>query len=69
MKASIHDTPINVLHDAEHWRSRARRTRADATFMKDDAAKAILLEIAWGYVSIAELLESRPTQVGVQEVE
>jgi hypothetical protein len=48
---------LPTIHDAQHWRNRAKEARAQAEQMSDPQAKQQLLEIASGYERLAKLAE------------
>jgi hypothetical protein len=48
-----------LIDDPEHWRQRAKESRALADQLDDPTAKQTLLEIAQSYERLAELAERR----------
>ena len=48
-----------LIDDPEHWRQRAKESRALAGQLDDPTAKQTLLEIAQSYEELAELAEKR----------
>ena len=52
----MNSTPL--IHDAEHWRRRAKEARRIADEL-DNVAKQTMLEIAQSYERLAELAEQR----------
>jgi hypothetical protein len=51
--------PDHILHDAGHWRNRAKKMRSLAEAMHDPVAKSVILGIADDYDEIAKLVEDR----------
>jgi len=48
--------------DPEHWRRRARESRAIADQLEDLEAKRTMLEIAEGYMQLAALADRRASK-------
>jgi hypothetical protein len=53
-----------LIDDPEHWRQRAKESRALADQLADPTAKQTLFEIAQSYERLAELTERRSAANG-----
>jgi hypothetical protein len=48
-----------LINNPQHWRDRAEEARVNAEQMSDPEAKRMMLEIAEGYLRLAERAEQR----------
>jgi len=55
----LDEDALSYLNDPEHWRDRARQTRATAETVTDSAAKRAMLTIADEYDELAKRAEDR----------
>jgi len=55
--------PVGLIHDPEHWRSRARDMRRLADGITDLVTKSTMLRIADDYDRVAQRAEGR--EVGI----
>jgi hypothetical protein len=50
---------IPLMNNPQHWRDRAEEARVNAEQMRDPESKRMMLEIADGYMRLAERAEQR----------
>lgn len=48
-----------LINDPQHWRDRAEEARVNAEQMSDAESRRMMLEIADGYIRLAERAEQR----------
>jgi hypothetical protein len=48
-----------LINNPQHWRDRAEEARVNAEQMRDPESKRMMLEIADGYMRLAERAEQR----------
>jgi hypothetical protein len=50
---------IPLINNPQHWRDRAEEARVNAEQMRDPESRRMMLEIADGYMRLAERAEQR----------